>query len=67
MPNFQEMELDEVETIAAGLNLKIIELHDVSEDFKKENTIQKQLPQAGDIVRHGDKIELWIYNLKSRE
>jgi beta-lactam-binding protein with PASTA domain len=64
MPDFQEMELDDVETVTAGLNLKIIELHNVSDNYKKENLILKQLPPAGDTVRHGDKIELWIYNLK---
>ncbi len=67
MPDFQKMELDEVETLATGLNLKIIGLHNVSDDKKKENIIQRQLPQAGDTVSHGDKIELWVYNLKKQE
>lgn len=67
MPDFQEMELDEVETLIAGLNLKVIDLHNVNDDYKKDNIVQRQFPQAGDTVRHGDKIELWIYNLKRQE
>lgn len=67
MPDFREMELYEAEALAEQLNLKITEIHNVIDDFEKENIIQKQLPLAGDTVNHGDKIELWIYNLKKQE
>jgi beta-lactam-binding protein with PASTA domain len=63
IPDFGGMELEDAEILIFGLNLKIAKLNPVSDGNKTANSIQKQLPSPGDTVRHGDSIELWVYNL----
>ncbi|MBX2967791.1 MAG: PASTA domain-containing protein [Cyclobacteriaceae bacterium] len=63
IPDFTGMQLEDAEILIFGLNLEISKLHPVQDDNKLVNSIQRQLPLPGDTVRHGDPIQLWVYNL----
>jgi beta-lactam-binding protein with PASTA domain len=60
LPNLKDMPLDEAEAYILGMTLKVKEIHYVADGQGEINTIQKQLPIAGDTVRLGDEIELWV-------
>ncbi|WKZ59824.1 MAG: PASTA domain-containing protein [Cyclobacteriaceae bacterium] len=64
IPDFTGMELEDAEILIFGLNLETSKIHPVQDDNKLLNSIQRQLPLPGDTVRHGDQIELWVYNLR---
>jgi eukaryotic-like serine/threonine-protein kinase len=63
LPDLSGMPLDEVEIYLAATKLKLKKVHDVVDTTLESNIIQKHFPVPGDTVRHGDSIELWIYNL----
>lgn len=60
LPDMKDMPLDEAEAFILGINLKVKAIHYVSDGQGETDIIQKQLPQAGDTVRLGDEIELWV-------
>jgi beta-lactam-binding protein with PASTA domain len=61
MPDMNGMQADEAETYVLGMNLKIKAIHFVTDGTGTVNTIQRHLPQAGDTLRAGDEVELWIH------
>jgi beta-lactam-binding protein with PASTA domain len=61
MPDIKGMQADEAETYILGMNLKIKAVHLITDETGTVNTIQRHLPQAGDTVRAGDEVELWIH------
>lgn len=62
IPNFENMKIDEVEAYIFGMNLKLRAIHYLPAENEGVGTVQKQLPQAGETVRLGDDVELWIAN-----
>lgn len=64
LPDFARMPFDEAEAAILGINLKIKSLNSVIEQSEDSNKVQRQYPLPGAVVRHGDEVELWIYNLK---
>jgi beta-lactam-binding protein with PASTA domain len=60
IPDFTRMPLDEVEAYLLGMNLTLQAIHYVEDATKDGKFIKKQLPSPGNIVRSGDKIELWV-------
>jgi beta-lactam-binding protein with PASTA domain len=60
LPNLKDMLFDEAEAYILGMDLKIRQIHYLKEEGGTINTVQKQAPVAGDTVRPGDKVELWI-------
>lgn len=62
IPNFENMKIDEVEAYIFGMNLKLRAIHYLPGENEGVGTVKKQLPEAGDTVRLGDDVELWIAN-----
>lgn len=60
IPDMNGMQADEAQAYIRGMNLKIKAVHLITDETGKINTIQRHLPQAGDTVRAGDEVELWI-------
>lgn len=67
LPDFRGMEYDDVEVYLLGLNLKIGEIHNITNDNAMRNIIQNQKPLAGDSVKHFDTVDLWVFNLQRVE
>ncbi len=61
MPDIKRMQADEAETYLLGMNLTIKAVHLITDETGKINTIQGHLPEAGDTVRAGGEVELWIH------
>ena len=54
------MKFDEVEAYILGMNLKLRAIHYLTDENEGAGIVKKQLPEAGDTVRLGDDVELWI-------
>ena len=67
LPDFTNMPFDEAEAYILGMTLKIKEVHPKTDDNKESNTVQRQQPNPGDTVRHGDSVELWVIDYKKDE
>lgn len=67
LPDFANMPFDEAEAYILGMTLKIEEVHSATDDTKESNIVQRQQPNPGDTVRHGDSIELWVIDYRKDE
>ena len=62
LPNFENMTIDEVERYILGMNLKLKAIHYLTDENEGTGTVRKHLPEAGETVRLGGDVELWIAN-----
>ncbi|MFT7269533.1 MAG: beta-lactam-binding protein with PASTA domain [Roseivirga sp.] len=59
-PNFLGKSLDEVKFQINASNLKLDVINFIRVDSLAENSVYKQLPPAGIMIRSGDLIEIWV-------
>jgi beta-lactam-binding protein with PASTA domain len=64
LPDFTNMSVDEAEAYILDMALKIKKVHAEIDHTKESNIVQRQQPNPGDTVRHGDSVELWVINYK---
>lgn len=67
LPNFTNMSFDAAEAYILGMSLQIEEVHSAADDTKESNIVQRQQPNPGDTVRHGDSVELWVIDYEKDE